>query len=575
MGKAASHRTKAAGGGDSLGSNIITSAENSATIITTSAVNVNDSNVDVSNNISISGRNANTGVSAKSDAAKTDATIPTSKKAAAKTKKDIMSDPRLIDFMERSEYEAYIDPYRGMFPFFHLSFPIEDATIDNSCVSNEKTSFFEPGQNVFVDGHHAAVIVSMCESKKTAVVKWATCQKKDTVNIDQITSMDTGKTRSGRTCTVGNAEDTKRTLNETMMQRQMLDDKPSPWKKCSDSLSSSTWQTMNRDGVQVINVDNPAKDIQKTTTLVLCNCSSVNEWAKSEYECLTKERMAELKKGKKKKGRKKKDVAVLERGMDVVENNPSDVEKHSIVCGRREVGNCICDYNPFCLASIGGIFDEYRYNVARVKRILLEDESSTFCATRFSALLRENWTDLPGKMKKEAASNEKQEQSSPIRSIVMVERHKVESHLSINVSTTEENLTVERCMSMLLSHHKVMIMSSTQVQVTVCNSNIQLSKPPGLRNLGATCYLNSQLQCLAMNLGFMHGLLAWKPTLPDTNDARILASASRMNDVLTSMQSILARMRYGHESIICTHEFALNLGLENDEMQDPNEVRDI
>jgi hypothetical protein len=60
--------------------------------------------------------------------------------------------------------------------------------------------------------------------------------------------------------------------------------------------------------------------------------------------------------------------------------------------------------------------------------------------------------------------------------------------------------------------------------------------------------------------------------MPAATDARSIASAKRMNDVLSSMQSIMARMRYGHESSICTNEFALALGLENDEMQDPNEV---
>ena len=38
---------------------------------------------------------------------------------------------------------------------------------------------------------------------------------------------------------------------------------------------------------------------------------------------------------------------------------------------------------------------------------------------------------------------------------------------------------------------------------------IKLAKPPGMRNLGATCYLNSQSQCLAQNLIFTLGVFSW------------------------------------------------------------------
>ena len=91
-----------------------------------------------------------------------------------------------------------------------------------------------------------------------------------------------------------------------------------------------------------------------------------------------------------------------------------------------------------------------------------------------------------------------------------------------------------------------------------------LSTPPGLRNLGATCYLNSQLQCLSQNLGFIRGLFSWIPSGLDAEN--------RMSKIISSMQSILVQMRYGPDSVIYTNDFAAALNLENGEMQDPNEV---
>jgi len=103
---------------------------------------------------------------------------------------------------------------------------------------------------------------------------------------------------------------------------------------------------------------------------------------------------------------------------------------------------------------------------------------------------------------------------------------------------------------------------------------IRLSTPSGLRNLGATCYLNSQLQCLSQNLGFVSGLFSWRrrKRRRGGSGTSLDAADERMSNVLSKMQSILARVRYGPDRVLCTNDFASALSLENNEMQDPNEV---
>jgi ubiquitin carboxyl-terminal hydrolase 48 len=60
----------------------------------------------------------------------------------------------------------------------------------------------------------------------------------------------------------------------------------------------------------------------------------------------------------------------------------------------------------------------------------------------------------------------------------------------------------------------------------------------------------------------MQGVLRWK------NDE---GKYTQMNLVISSLQSLLAQMVHGAKSIVSTVEFSSALGLENDEMQDPNE----
>jgi hypothetical protein len=259
------------------------------------------------------------------------------------------------------------------------------------------------------------------------------------------------------------------------------------------------------------------------------------------------------------------------------------------------------------LASLGGILDQYRYNVAKIRYLLAsgsisdllsddddddddddnsdvdkwtlqtqesmgecDNKSSSLCtSTDFANLLRRQWSEIPSLGIDNGDSEKKKtadERSNDIRRSISVESEKIRLHASNFICDNE--VEVDGYCEMIGAFQNELILASSNHEspATATSSsdrNIQLSRPPGLRNLGATCYLNSQLQCLAQNLGFVHGLFTW------TN---VGAENSRMSKVLSNMQSILARMKYGPQSVICTNEFAAALSLENDEMQDPNEV---
>ena len=91
---------------------------------------------------------------------------------------------------------------------------------------------------------------------------------------------------------------------------------------------------------------------------------------------------------------------------------------------------------------------------------------------------------------------------------------------------------------------------------------ILLSVPPGISNLGATCYLNTQLQCLAQNTTFLDGIFSWKHQK---------GGEDRMNSVMSSLQTLLAEMLLGGGNKVSTSDFSNALGLDFGEQQDPNE----
>eukprot|EP00956_Cyclotella_meneghiniana_P042796 scaffold249321_cov71-Cyclotella_meneghiniana.AAC.7 len=476
---------------------------------------------------------------------------PKKKQQRQQSNKGPFDDARFIAFLERSRYEAYHDPYRGIFPYFKL------------CYNNNNTDDDGDG-----DGE--------AKSSEEEIV--------------------------------------------------------SPWMKCSRALIAAEWtfHSHNEQKKNIVNlVDNDGTEPDDSPpatmmTVVECACPSVNDWTQIQLTAAMKRQAAALKKMKKKKQQnrnkgKKKAVVLLDDDDDENENdeqhNENNVIQSSesledtiIICGSRVVQgstdcnhDCACDYNPFCLASLGGILDEYRYNLAHARLHNMSEGMDNV-----SAFMRENWTTETNTSWHNNASNKKSQMKKKepknIRDVIHVDRECIYTHLLQRVcfATADDNYSqeatasVESCMGMIEKHQRHLILPSLLPMMPPSNNNnstinnenisnnisatsqLQLSKPPGLRNLGSTCYLNSQLQCLAQNIGFVNGLFSWKPMnnihSNDNSTSSNTSNVARMNHVLSSMQSILARMRIGGECIIDTNEFALALGLDDDEMQDPNET---
>jgi len=175
--------------------------------------------------------------------------------------------------------------------------------------------------------------------------------------------------------------------------------------------------------------------------------------------------------------------------------------------------------------------------------------------------------------RKTLTSMKKDLQERPqLRTSTCLKRHDIEKYYqSISIDKSSCQLDIPQIIDEIHKWNTALLgyypPSNTLNDISYC-------MPPGLTNLGATCYLNSLFQCLAFNLPIMDGILSWTPHVSDTfvNDDNEGCKARRETiHFLSQLQLLLAQMTLGPQSNLDTVNLISALGLSTDEMQDPHE----
>ena len=115
--------------------------------------------------------------------------------------------------------------------------------------------------------------------------------------------------------------------------------------------------------------------------------------------------------------------------------------------------------------------------------------------------------------------------------------------------------------SHLVSNHLKLIGLDRQF-VKMKGSKTSVRVPSGIQNLGATCYLNSQLQCLA----------SFPPFFSFVLNIDVSKMEPEIQTIFQEFQRIFANLKFGpSKHSISAESFARSLHLEENEMQDPIE----
>jgi hypothetical protein len=229
----------------------------------------------------------------------------------------MQSHPRLSRIMEEAQYEAFVDPFRGIVPFFSVSFnnDNENNTEGGGARSDEDNI---DRQSPWVQCE--PVLQGGCSS-------WKFEQAED-VHAKKVTNNKKQQQKNGST-------------KHQVVEVVNVDD---------DSTSTVALQQSN----------NGSND-ENNVRIVRCGCPTIDSWAIEEWETYQQHLSKKNKKGGKK--RKRTEVTDLSASDDTIavntideddaENNNVNISLAAItptlICGQRRLGGdeCSpCDFNP-------------------------------------------------------------------------------------------------------------------------------------------------------------------------------------------------------------------------------------
>lgn len=175
-----------------------------------------------------------------------------------------------------------------------------------------------------------------------------------------------------------------------------------------------------------------------------------------------------------------------------------------------------------------------------------------------------NWEDYKSPFYSPAT----REKLGQVRKSQFVEEAAVRRYLQDILRDLTAAMPLDEGIQRLRQMHEKLIFRNPLHERDNCEGKLQLSMPPGIENLGATCYLNTQLQCLAQNRVFVEGIVSWRAPAHFTDSD---GKNDRMNSVLSLFQDLLVRLNAGSTATLNTLNFSNALGLDHFEQQDPNE----